>query len=237
MVKISICDDNKTIREQTKALICQYDSGELELEVYEDESAEALLVRYQTGFTADIIFLDIEMGQMDGIAAAKRIRATDRKMILIFISSYIQKVFDTFECETFNFIQKPIEQKRFDAVLSSALNKYRTIHTTILLERENSSINMPVENIFYVEVVRNNSLFVTKQGRHKIRMPLSNVLTKLEPYGFIQTHQGYVVNLNLVKCVDDCSFIMINGERVPVAVKSKTKVFKLFANYLEESRL
>lgn len=231
-MKIVICDDDLSLRK----LICEYIrayNNESDIQIYEFSSGEELISSLKSGNRIDIIFLDIEMDKIDGVDTAKLIRIQDKDAIIIFISSHSERVFDTFDCETFNFITKPVSQSRFNEVFSKALEKYKLLNGYFIISWKNENIKMPVNKIKFFESYRKHIIFHTYDGEFEMVATLGDTLQKLLLYGFVQTHQGYVVNMNLIKRFDGLDIILTDGTKVPMSMRKRTSVLQSYAKHIE----
>lgn len=229
-MKIAICDDELNARKQQREFIEKYDSTQHF--VIEEFSSGEELVQALKNRHIDIIFLDIEMEKINGIDTAKLIRINDQKAIIIFVSSHQERVFDSFECEAFNFITKPFTQERFNSVFTKAIEKYKFLNKSIVITLKGDSVELPVKKIKYFESYRKHLIFYTYDGEYQIIANLSDVLNELAPYGFLQTHQGYVVNMNLIKRFEGLNIILIDGTKVPISFRKKATVVSEYAKYI-----
>lgn len=187
---------------------------------------------FNDGLSADIVFLDIEMDKIDGIDTAKLIRISDKKAIIIFVSSHKERVFDTFDCETFNFITKPFSQEKFNDVFKKALDKYKLLNGYFILTWKNENIKISIDKIKYFESYRKHIIFHTYDGDYEMVATLSDTLKKLMPYGFVQTHQGYVVNMNLIRRFDGLDIILVDGTKVAISSRKRAKVLTEYAKHI-----
>lgn len=229
-MKIFICDDDSFSRAQIKTYLDGYDSNR-HFEISEFTTGVEMLHELKTGH-ADIIFLDIEMEIIDGIDTAKLIRITDRRAIIIFVSSHQERVFDAFDCEAFHFITKPFTQQKFNDVFAKAIQKYKFLNKTIPVQWKNTSVELPIEKIKYFESYRKHVIFHTYDGEYQMIANLSDVLNELSPYGFTQTHQGYAVNMNLIRRFDGLDILLDDGTKVPMSVRKKAEVVSTYAKYV-----
>lgn len=235
-MKIIICDDEPLAREQIKDFISHYNQPMPEFELSEFSSGEEIIKNLKNNLPVDIVFLDIELNNIDGIDTAKFIRIYDKKAIIIFVSSHKERVFDTFDCETFNFIIKPFSKEKFNEVFERALNKYKLMHEYFIVTWKNESIKVPIESIKFFEICRKHIIFHTYDGEYEMIATLGETLSKLAPYGFLQTHQGYVVNMNLIKRFDGLDIILVDGTRVMMSSRKRTEVLTEYANYISRCR-
>lgn len=229
-MKIFICDDDSSSRAQIKTYLDIYGPCS-HLEISEFATGVEMIRALKSGH-ADIIFLDIEMEIIDGIDTAKLIRITDRRAIIIFVSSHQERVFDAFDCEAFHFITKPFTQQKFNDVFAKAIQKYKFLNKTIPVQWKNTSVELPIEKIKYFESYRKHVIFHTYDGEYQMIANLSDVLNELSPYGFTQTHQGYAVNMNLIRRFDGLDILLDDGTKVPMSVRKKAEVVSTYAKYV-----
>lgn len=123
MVHIAIVEDNPKTRTTLQAYIERYQKesqNEFSIRVFED-GAE-ILKDYQPVF--DVIFMDIQMKQVDGMTAAEKIREQDNTTLLVFITNMIQYAVRGYSVNATDYILKPINyftfaehMKRIDHIL------------------------------------------------------------------------------------------------------------------------
>lgn len=229
-MKIAVCDDEICARNQLRKYIEKHDEKQ-GFKIEEFSTGEEL-VQFLKDNHIDIIFLDIEMNKIDGIDTAKLIRINDRKAIIIFVSSHQERVFDSFDCEAFNFIPKPFTQEKFDDVFTKAIEKYKFLNKSLTINWKGETIDLPIEKIKYFESYRKHVIFYTYDGEYQMIANLSDILNELSPYGFLQTHQGYVVNMNLIRRFDGLNIILVDGTKVPISFRKKTNVVSEYAKYV-----
>ena len=231
-MKIAICDDSKQFRDDILRNLghCAVISGE---NVYSQfSSAEDLLNAYNSGSRYDIIFLDVEMRDINGVDAGVQIREYDKKVIIIFVSSYPKYAISAYDCEAFYFIVKPIEQKKFIKVVNKAVEKYKLLHQYYIIKNKGDVKKISINDIYFLEIYRKHLIFHTINGNYETIGKISEALTELYPYGFCQVHQGYLVNMNHIKAFDKHDIIIDNGEKVMISVRKRAEVLRIYADYL-----
>ena len=111
MITIAICDDEKIIAEQIKRLASVFFRAKnMETSIICFSCGEELL-RYDKSI--DILFLDVQMEGMDGMETAKKLRSRNFKGYLIFVTVLEEMVFQSFEVQAYDYLVKPVEEKRF----------------------------------------------------------------------------------------------------------------------------
>ena len=106
-MRIAVCDDDETAVSFLRGLIESYPKQGLCVDGY--SSGEELL---GAGRIYDMIFLDIDMKGIDGIETARRIRAHDRKVKIVYVTSYKEYAGRAFSVHAFGYLLKPVKQEK-----------------------------------------------------------------------------------------------------------------------------
>ena len=117
MLKIAICDDDVKMTGMLDTIlekIAKRNFVKIDTEVFLDGGELEKAVEEKMYF--DIIFLDIEMGDEDGITAARKIRETDRNVLIIYVTSHESYMQESFSVRPFRFVVKPIEEKSWKGI-------------------------------------------------------------------------------------------------------------------------
>lgn len=195
MIRIGICDDNALIAEKLEALIIRYGEEhniDVETYVYHDGS-EVLEDRIQF----DILFLDVEMPETDGIDTAKQIRKWDARVKIIFITSYTHYMRNAFAVHAFEYLVKPFNTAKVNMVLTEVFD---------FIEKENKSHDISLvmggelkvfasNDIYYFERVRRKIKMSTTQGDFEFSGVLSEIMEKVKDFDFEYCHKSVIVNL------------------------------------------
>ncbi len=119
MVKIAICDDNRTyvdeIKRITEAFLCT------QVTDFEVDSYYNSQEIYNSNLVYDIAFLDIEMPGYSGIEVAKKLKSLNSHIIIFIITSYNKYLDDAMDLNVFRYIQKPLDPQRIKSGLERAL--------------------------------------------------------------------------------------------------------------------
>lgn len=230
-MKICICDDDKLIHETLKTY-CYKISNNMQLEIQNVFSAEELIHTYEQNVRFDIIFLDIEMATISGIEAAEQIRKISPNVIIIFISSHPRYVFDTFKVEPLHFLVKPLSEQDFSSVFQRALYKYKTLNSTITLKWQSERYVIKINKIKYIEGYKRHITVYTNTEAFEAIGKIPDMQKILEPYGFIRTHQGFLVNMDYIKRFDINDVILFDNTKVMLSVRKRTAALKKFDEFL-----
>ena len=113
-LKIAICDDEKPIRDYIEKCVREIESN-AEIDQYEDASGMV-----SASFDADILFLDIQMPGMDGMKAARILRTTGNKTIIVFVTAVEEYVFKAFDVGAVQYLVKPFDKDKLIETIKRA---------------------------------------------------------------------------------------------------------------------
>lgn len=112
MLRVAVAEDNPKDRERLLSFLKQYgEEKHVQIEVTEYTDGSELLEQYRPCY--DVIFLDVEMPQMDGMKAAEKIRETDEEVILIFITNMAKYAIRGYEVQALDYVLKPVKYQAF----------------------------------------------------------------------------------------------------------------------------
>lgn len=193
-MRIAICDDEKIYREETKNCIKEYDAS-IEVIEYEDGSE---LVNAKENF--DLILLDVEMPQLDGMTAAKQLRRRKVDTEIVFLTSYEKYVYDAFDIRALQFLKKPLEKERLIKVLRMVEDSLVKIERAeFLLDGENCYVKL--KDIVYMEAYGDGLYIYDRMGLvyEERRGTIKKWAEKLAGKGFVQIHRTYLISMFYVE--------------------------------------
>ena len=119
--KIAICDDSEADRQIVLDMVRHWAAGVGHV-VHIDTftSAENFLFHYAEESDYDILLLDIEMGAMDGVTMAKRVRKDNEAVQIVFITGFDDYISEGYEVSALHYLMKPVRQEKLSAVLNRA---------------------------------------------------------------------------------------------------------------------
>ena len=185
-----------------------------------------LLESMRQGNCFDIIFMDIEMKQIDGIRAAKTIREIDEDVQLIYISGYEEYALQLFEMRPIGFLKKPLYPDQFRQCLKKALDILETRILYFSYRNHNRENKIRLKDIFYFESIYRKIYIHTKQGTDYFYEKLSDTEEELENsvIPFIRIHQSYLVNYHHISQYQSSKIIMESGAELTVSTAHRAYV-------------
>lgn len=192
MVKIGICDDEKTVVYQLKAILESIlkDTNK-EYEILCFFSAADLLKSMEY---LNLIFLDIEMPEIDGIAAGREIHRICVDCKIVMATSRLERFKETFKFGTFRFVTKPFDIEEIKEVLE-AYEQQLIGREKISVYKERVEYHILQYKILYAEAYNGYTEFLIGNQRYRKECSL-NVLEKmLDCRCFYRINKQYCVNL------------------------------------------
>lgn len=239
MIHIAVCDDDLQAAGQIENLILDarhHFSEELEVSLY--YSGESFAQALQAGERFDLIFMDIEMGGMDGITAGQVLREDDGNDLvqLIYISSHEQYHLQLFDVRPSGFIKKPVEPEAFIHKLIPALQKaIRTRQqgkTNFLpVQQKGKELLIPFRDILYLESSIRRVSLITKDREIQYYGILKDEERKLPGGHFVRIHQSYIVNFFFIKEISAKRVTLVSGKELPVSEKHSLSVRKAYLSF------
>ena len=110
-MRIAYCEDEPAQRSRMEMLLRTFaERKRLPLTVKAFSDSAAFLFQYPGSYPFDLIFLDIDLGGMDGMALARKIRETDSEVPILFLTNHREYVFEGYEVQAFRYLLKPVTE-------------------------------------------------------------------------------------------------------------------------------
>ena len=184
-------------------------------------------------YSYDLIFLDIRMDDINGMELAKRIREEDKGVLLVFVTSEREFVFEGYEVDAYRYILKPISDEKLADVLDYARKNAVRDEVSIVLKIDNEIVRIMRSDIIYVEV---KGHYVDIHASDEIitcKMSFEDVLAKINGNSelFIKTHRSYAVNIDKILKIGRTELTLTGKEIIPVSKSMYESVNRAFIKY------
>lgn len=233
MLWIAVCDDEVMacvkIAGKIRGIL---DEMKVPCTIRQFYSGQELL---QSPETFDIIFLDIIMGGMDGMRTAQLVREKAYDKLLVFISASRDYVFDAYDVEAFQYLLKPIEDKKLKRVLQKAVCKTKErSQAFIIVSRDRQQKKLFLDDIYFFEI-RGRMIDAHGTGGVFSYYEQIGILEKeLQGKGFFRCHKSYLVNLKYVDVYNRQELVLDNGERIAIAKRRYEAFCEEILKYMRE---
>lgn len=233
MIHIAIVDDDKfTCQDIEEKLhfICKKLMCRVSVDTFPDgENFVESVSQYEK---YDLVFMDIELLNMNGISASNYLRneLNDQYTQIVFISAkqgYLRQLFDV---RPMNFIEKPITIKKIENCIQTYMNLFPA-DDVFRIKVGKSIRQQSYKNVIYFQSDNKEIIVSTVDDRYRFIGKLSEV-AEIAPSFFWRIHKSFLINQNYIKMHQIDLLIMSNGDRLPISRQYQSEVRgKLMAFY------
>lgn len=215
-----VVDDESPSREELKYFINNFSNIKIMEEF--DDSIKAL--EYIEQNKPDIIFLDINMPKLDGIALGKIINHFPQKSLIIFITAHKDYAVDAFEIHAYDYILKPYSEERIVSTLKKIekFSEKKCANNKITLWKDNKMIVRNIVEISYCEANERETLIYIKGVQYNVSCSISEFYKKLPKELFFKSHRSYIINTDkiteIVPWFNNTFMLKLQGEDVDIPV-------------------
>lgn len=218
-MRIAIVDDDKEEREELQGYVqiyCKERKVSCECQMF--SSCMDFVSDY---IPFDIVLLDIEMPDMDGLTGAKKLRKLDEHVVIIFITHMAQYAIRGYEVDALDFMVKPVSYFNLSLKLTKAM-KIVSRRRVFSIVSAGSTVILGDSDIYYIEGYNQYVVYHTKTGTYKVHSSLKAAEEKLGS-SFSRCNNSFIVNLNYISRIDGTSVQV--GEDVLSISRGKKKSF------------
>jgi len=196
-------------------------------------SSPSIALAYLQNHPVDVIFLDIEMPDINGIELAKMI--DNRKTKIILVTAYDRYALSGYEIQATDYLVKPVNYDRFLKAcmrVQGIVAKQEEDHSDFIFVKDGYQLRKLItEDILYIKSDANWLNIHTAEDRVITRMTLSRIQESLPSSQFFRVHKSYIVNLKQVERVDQ-QFVYLHQESIPISSAHRTAFLKAVNGFL-----
>lgn len=239
MIKIAICDDDIGLCNQLENIIMQskplLDDTDVAIDIY--YSGSSFIKKIKSSIDYDLLFLDIELDETNGIMISEHIRSNLKNDTcqIVFISSKTSYALKLFEYHPLNFLTKPFEDMKVIHSINKTIKLLKTNQDYYTYKNNQTMNKIAIHDILYLEAQNRQVKIVLKNGENILYYDsFSNAMKQVSNHNFYQIHKSYIINYRYVKIFKYDQVKMMNDEIIPIS-QSYRKSFRLIQ--LEMDRL
>ena len=216
-MKIAVCDDDKKDIARLKKLIEAYDAdNNIGFSVSEYESGTEMLKAVSSGEDVNIIFLDINMDDMDGLSVAKKIREEMDDVPIVLVTAFMTYALDGYKVKASRFLIKDDLDKTFDECMDDICKDIRKKSKTIAFNCVEGEMRLKASDIILIETSGHKNLIKLKNETYQIYEKLDVLEEMLKGYGFLRTHNSFLVNMAHIRGINSYVLTLDDGRQLPV---------------------
>lgn len=229
--RVAIVDDSNIDAEYVQSILKAWaQDRQVGVQAQRFTSAENFLFHYSDDKSWDILLLDIEMGAMDGVSLAKKLRQENDSVQIVFITGFADYISEGYEVSALHYLMKPVKQDKLFGVLDRAVAATQKTERVILLPVGGEMLRLPVSQVQYVEAFSHTVAIVTGSDTIQVKIPISEI-EKILSDNFIRCHRSYLVGLKHISRLSKTEVILDNGKTLPLSRSAAAPVYKAFISY------
>lgn len=195
-------------------------------------SAEAFLFHYAEDKDYDVLLLDIEMGNMDGVTMAKQIRRNNDTVQIIFITGYSDYISEGYEVSALHYLMKPINEKKLFSVLDRAVQKLILSERVLNISVSGETLRLALREIIYFDVFKNYVTVHLKSGeKYTVKKSLSE-FERLLDERFLRVGRAMIVNLDCICKVTKTDVYLLQNIKLPLPKGGYEILNRAIINYV-----
>ena len=216
MIRIAICDDEKHMSDHIRSMVLNFfrkKNREISLRMF---SGGEELLSYNGQI--DILFLDIQMKDMDGMETARKLRADKFRGFLVFITVLKEMVFQSFEVQAYDYLVKPVDEKQFEKTMERLYASMQNAsEDSLLVQKGYEGRIIREDEIVFCEII-DRKIYLNLASGEVVDYyeRIENLETKLNNR-FYRCHRSYLINLKHLKGYKNGTACMDNGKEIPVS--------------------
>lgn len=233
-MRIAICDDLTECRLSVKCYASEYFKlRHIEYSIDEFKTGADLL---KSDEIYDILFLDIELGGLNGIAIAKEIQKKHKNTVILVVTAYHQYLDDAMDIQVTRYIDKPATQSRIFSALDKAMSVIN--ESVIALHiKDNHVARLRVSDIIYAEAKFKGVFIYTKETVYRVKETMKQLRSMLTASYFAVPHNSYIVNMNHIKNFQRNEITLAepySNIRISVATRKQPEFKRRFLDFIGE---
>ena len=213
--RVAIVDDSVKDAEFVLGILnrwAELRQANIQAEVF--PSAESFLFRYAEEKEWDILLLDIEMGAMDGVTMAKRVRQDNEAVQIVFITGYSDYIAEGYEVAALHYLTKPVNREKLLTVLDRAMEKRKQEERCLNLASCGEMVRLPFYEIRYLDV-HQNYVTVHAKADYTVKRTLGDFEKELDDR-FCRVGRSIIVNLKYIQRVTKTEVRLSDGTVLPL---------------------
>lgn len=241
MLKIAIIEDEQIHTD----LLADYlhtwsDEHRMPVSIQQFASAESFLFVWEETNDFDILFVDIQMKEMNGVEMAKKVREQNEEIAIVFTTGITDYLESGYEVEALHYLLKPINMEKIGQCMDKVLRR-RHREQYVLVHGKDETMRISVDQISYAEARGHGCVIetCTKTGDYTqigITESISELEKQLKEHGFIKCHRSYLCRIGSIHQIGRTDIMLDGGSVIPVSRRMYADVNRAFIEYFRKRR-
>lgn len=232
-LRACICEDDLLHTKVLKNILVKYlKERKIACDIITYSNGLSFLNDFEEGYAyPDVLFIDIMLGDSNGVSICKELRSRGYKGTIIFVTGSNEYALDGYEVDARGYIIKPYQAKYIYNTLDRILRNSGAVAYTIKVY--NQIIRIPLADILYFESQNTKCVIhCIDNVTYTIYKKLGDVEEELTGNDFLRSHRSYLVNMSAIVSAQT-AFVLNNGESVPIRTKNAKQIRNEYMEYLK----
>lgn len=238
MIRIAVCDDEVKICSELENIILDFQKQTCQdISIDAFYSGEEFINYIKNGNNFDLIFLDMEIGIINGVKVGHFIRDELHDYItkIVYISSKNSYDRQLFDVQPLNFLPKPLDRRKIIKNIELAIMLFEKENKTFSFKVGNEIYKLPIKEIIYFESVGRQIKLVSTNEIFYFYDTIDSVAERLSKNRFIIPHRSYIANYDSTVIISKDEIKMCNGDIIPVSRSRAKEVREMQIIYGEDN--
>lgn len=179
----------------------------------------------------DLAFLDVDMGDFNGVDLARQLHTARPDAVIVFVTNFIEYAPSGYEVNAFRYVLKNTLEETLPEIVLLALDEYKKRHRVVSFSLASENIDVPVENILYLESNHRTMIMHLINHSRKVFQFYASI-TKMEdalsPIGFLRVHKSYLVNMEYIEILQYGKVRLKSSVELPVSKNNYTEIIQQY---------
>ncbi len=230
-MRVAVCDDESRFITDFKNIMKRlYSSLDI---IVDDFSEGGELLKSFSVKPYDLVFLDIEMPEMDGLTLAKKLREQSGDVCIVFLTGHIEYAIKGYEVGALRYLTKPADDSKVREVIEYVLRQ-QAAQKLIWVRTDEGDIKLRLSDIIFIESKTHNVIINTAGDSFSVRGNISDYESRLTPEGFFRIHRGYIISLSKVVQLSGKEVIMEDGTALPIGRSYDPRFKEALFSYMKK---
>ncbi len=182
----------------------------------------------------DIVFLDIDMGETNGIALARQLQGMRQKPVLIFVTNYVEYSLEGYEVQAFRYLLKSQLDEKLENYVRQAAAVCLRERGPLRIWCDGEDVDIPPLSLVYIEAQQRRSvlhLLNRTPDTLSTRTTLAQLESQLAPRGFLRIHKSYLVNMAHLRRLQSTEALLADGTRLSVSARRYAETHDIYMEW------
>lgn len=227
-MKIVICDDAYSFLQRMQEMLLPY-IGEADQLLLFDTGEQ--LLEYAQYSNIDILFMDIELGEISGIDVVRDVTQIRPKCQVVYMTNHVEYVSDVYETKHCYYVMKEQIESRLDSIMQIVNQKLYYINQKLIITDGGTNILIPLDEITYIERLKRVTYVYTVGATYKTRERIDAIEKRIPKNCFVRCHNSYIVSFEHIRIYSRSKIIMENGVGITISRRYIDSVKESFLSW------